>query len=102
MRAGLAYARAFALARDIPAYGLDVFKALRLTVPANTPIAIDSRRGDFFIDEISAIKLNIDDERIVSAAVLAAYDGDVAGSWSLPQPPSSSPTLGRQEPALSP
>lgn len=59
MRAGLAFARAFALARSIPIYGMDSFAALRLTVGPTTPCLIDSRRGDFFYDTLTADLLNL-------------------------------------------
>ena len=65
MRAGLAFARAFALARRIPIYGIDVFAALRLSVGQDTLLAIDSRRGDYFIDEITAEALGLPNQWIV-------------------------------------
>lgn len=72
MRAGLAYARAFALARAIPAYGVSVDAALSLSLPQGTPIAIDSRRGDYFMDGA-----------VVTGADVRALGRPVAGSWNL-------------------
>ena len=59
MRAGLAYARAFALARDVSIYGMDVFSALRLTVGGTRPCFLDTRRGDLFYDGSTATALNL-------------------------------------------
>ncbi len=59
MRVGLAYARAFALARRLPLMGVSTFEALRLQVGAATPCLIDTRRGDFFYDAITATALGL-------------------------------------------
>ena len=59
MRAGLAYARAYGLARGIPTYGFDTFTALRLSVGSQTPCLIDSRRGDYFYDLTTAQILDL-------------------------------------------
>ena len=59
MRVGLAYACAFALARRIPIIGLSTFTALRLDLGMDTPCLIDTRRGDFFYDAITAQALNL-------------------------------------------
>ena len=76
MRAGLAYARAFALGRGIPAFGLSVDATLSLSLEPQTPIAIDSRRGDFFLSG-----------EVVARPIVEALDGPVAGSWNLSASP---------------
>lgn len=84
MRAGLAYARAFALGRSIPAFGITVDASLRLTVGMDTAIAIDSRRGDYFLGS-----------EILPLDTLAAIGGSIAGSWDLS---TSKPRVGWHEP----
>ena len=90
MRAGLAYARAFALARGVPLYTLDVFAALRLSVGDQVPCLIDSRRGDLFYDLPTAQALGLalpDSVGLVSAqiAIASLAGGEVAGSiWQTP------------------
>ena len=59
MRAGLAYARAFALARALPLLAFDCFTALRASVGPQLPCLIDSRRGDFFYDAPTAAALDL-------------------------------------------
>ena len=59
LRTGLAYARAFGLARAVPVYGYDAFAALRLSVGPSCPCLIDTRRGDFFYDGPTAAALQL-------------------------------------------
>ncbi len=84
MRVGLAYARAFALARGLPLVGSSTFEALRFQVGAATPCLIDTRRGDFFYDAITAVALGLPLPNpisvVASAALPAKLPDPFAGS----------------------
>ena len=84
MRVGLAYARAFAFAQDLPAYALSVETALRFSVGDKIAIAIDSRRGDVFMDG-----------QIMRKEALSSLKVPIAGSWNLSQ---ETPKIGWHEP----
>ena len=105
MRAGLAYARGFAIAHDIPVFGFSVFEALRLTVGQDVPCLIDSRRGDFFYDGPTAAILGLTNDPLglVGAEEFAAlaWTGPLAGSiWETSSAPNSArpPAAGWVEP----
>lgn len=86
VRAGLSYARAFGLGKGIPVYGFDVFMALRLSLGADTPILIDTRRGDFFYDGPTAKALDLpESENIGIIKEPAEVNGPLGGSiWRTP------------------
>lgn len=94
MRAGLAYARGFALAHKAPVYGFSVFEALRLSLGQDVPCLIDSRRGDFFYDAPTARILGLEGATlgILGAAEFDALNwrGPLAGSiWRTDQAPTT-------------
>lgn len=89
LRIGLATARGLALAAGIPAIGISAFDAVARAVPAaaragrNLAVAIDTKRGDVYLQSFDGALAPIGDPRVVrpedAAAALPAGPLHVTG-----------------------
>ncbi|HEY7610297.1 MAG TPA: tRNA (adenosine(37)-N6)-threonylcarbamoyltransferase complex dimerization subunit type 1 TsaB [Alphaproteobacteria bacterium] len=78
LRIGLATARGIALAAGIPAIGVSVFAAIAAGIPAAArrgravAVAIDTKRGDVYLQGFDATLAPLGPGRVVAAAEIAA------------------------------
>lgn len=75
IRIGLAAARGLALARGIPAIGIETFEALAVRAPAGCVVAIDTKRNDFYCRRFGPDGMAREAPEILPAAGAAALAG---------------------------
>jgi tRNA threonylcarbamoyl adenosine modification protein YeaZ len=89
IRVGVAAARGFALALNIPAVGITTLETMAAAQREKTPdrpvlAAMDAKRGEIYLQSFSADGVALDEPRAVpieeAQAVAATFDGEITGS----------------------
>jgi tRNA threonylcarbamoyl adenosine modification protein YeaZ len=89
IRVGVAAARGFALALNIPAIGITTLETMAAAQREKTPgravlAAMDAKRGEIYLQRFSADDAALDEPRAVTIeeaqSIAAAFDGEIAGS----------------------
>ena len=70
VRIGLAAARAFGLALNVPVYGVTCFEAWSYHLGRNCKVILDSKRDDYFVQTFDEMDNAVDDPSIQSAEQL--------------------------------
>jgi tRNA threonylcarbamoyl adenosine modification protein YeaZ len=89
IRVGVAAARGFALALNIPTVGITTLKTMAAAQRVKTPgravlAAMDAKRGEIYLQSFSAEGEPLDDPRAVTIeeaqALVSTFDGEITGS----------------------
>ncbi|NLS02071.1 tRNA (adenosine(37)-N6)-threonylcarbamoyltransferase complex dimerization subunit type 1 TsaB [Rhizobium sp. P32RR-XVIII] len=89
IRVGVAAARGFALALNIPAVGITTLETMAAAQREKTPgravlAAMDAKRGEIYLQSFSADGVALDEPRAVTIeeaqSITATFDGEITGS----------------------